>query len=376
MSLLSRKKSKTSQKKKKGALREWWDAIIFAVVAATLIRWAFFEAFTIPTGSMEKSLLIGDFLFVSKIHYGPRTPKTPLQVPLTHQTLWGSDIPSYLDWIQLPQYRLPGFSDVERNDVVVFNTPNPYDHYGDHPSDMELNYIKRCVAVGGDTIEVRNQDVYVNGELQEVPEGSQVPYLLTSTQLLSEKFLRKHNLYDNLDIGGKSIAVYDLPHEQRGSEHLYIANMTKEIAKDLLKYDFIKSAEPNIAKPDARVYPKAKGYNWSIDNFGPLYIPKEGATIELNEQTIPLYKLAILQYEGNENVEEKEGKIYLNGKQIDSYTFKQNYYFMMGDNRHNSEDSRYWGFVPEDHVIGKAMLVWMSMGGDGVRWNRIFNIID
>jgi len=177
-------KKDQAEKKKKGPVREWVDAITFAVVAATLIRWAFMEAFTIPTSSMENSLLVGDFLFVSKINYGPRTPKTPLQIPLTHQKIWGTEIPSYLEWIQLPQYRLPGFDDVERNDVVVFNYPKE-----DHPVDLKTHYIKRCVAIPGDELEIRNNQVYINGELGENPERMQFRYYLFTKQAINQRVL-------------------------------------------------------------------------------------------------------------------------------------------------------------------------------------------
>ncbi|MEH0154864.1 signal peptidase I [Limibacter armeniacum] len=387
MSLLKKKtEDKEQGKKKKGALREWWDAILFAVIAATIIRWALFEAFTIPTASMEKTLMVGDFLFVSKIHYGPRTPKTPLQVPLTHQTIWGTDIPSYLDWIQLPQYRLPGISEVKRGDVVVFNTPDPYNNWDQdrHPSDLKLNYIKRCVGVAGDSLEVRHHQVFINGQASETPEDSQVGYEITMSQVPSQRFLKEYGLYEYQSgiNGGRDIVDYSLSPVRSGNgTQTYVVPISKEVAEKIEQFDFVTEVKP-VEYPkgennyNSAIYPRTDKLDWSVDNFGPIYIPKKGDTIELNEKNTLLYQIPIQRYEGNKNVEVKDGKIFIDGNQINAYTFKQNYYFMMGDNRHNSEDSRYWGFVPEDHIIGKALMIWMSMGPEGIRWDRIFNIID
>ncbi|TPE46069.1 signal peptidase I [Pontibacter mangrovi] len=351
-------------KKKKGFFREWGDAILFAVIAASLIRWATFEAYTIPTPSMEKSLLVGDFLFVSKLHYGPRTPMTPLQVPLTHQTIWGTNIPSYSDAIQLKSYRLPGFSEVKRNDVVVFNYP-PEDQ---HPADLRTNYIKRAIGLPGDSLQIKDLQVYINGEAIKNPEQMQFKYILVPTMQLSNKF------FEDRDIRMSEVQMFD---------NGYLVDITPEMAEEIKKLDFIKDVilykHPDEA--EAGIFPNVPSkYPWNRDNFGPIYIPEKGATVAITPESLPFYERVILEYEHNENAEVRDGKLYLDGKEVKEYTFKQNYYFMMGDNRHNSADSRYWGYVPEDHVVGKAVMIWMSTNPEGkmfdkIRWSRIFNII-
>ncbi|QCR22053.1 signal peptidase I [Pontibacter sp. SGAir0037] len=353
-------------KKKKSFAREWGDAILFAVVAASLIRWATFEAYTIPTPSMEKSLLVGDFLFVSKLHYGPRTPITPLQVPLTHQTIWGTSIPSYSDAIQLPSYRLPGFSSVKNGDVVVFNYPPEEEH----PADLKTNYIKRCIGIAGDSVEIRDMQVFINGEAMTTPEKVQYKYHITPKQRLNEKFFLDRN-----------IRIQDVQYSTQG----YYIDATPELAEEIASLDFIKDvtllkAEPGEEEPS--VFPNVPSkYNWNRDNYGPIYIPKKGATVAITPESLPFYEKAILVYEHNENAEVRDGKLFINSQEVNEYTFKQNYYFMMGDNRHNSLDSRYWGYVPEDHIVGKAVMIWMSTDENGsflnkIRWSRLFNTID
>lgn len=350
--------------RKKSFWREWGDAILFAVVAATLIRWATFEAYVIPTPSMEKSLLVGDYLFVSKLHYGPRTPKTPLQVPLTHQTIWGTNIPSYSDAIQLPQFRLPGFSEVKNNDVVVFNYPPEEEH----PVDLKTNYIKRAVGIAGDTLEIRNMQVFINGKPAENPENLQYLYVVKTQNALSDKFFKDHEI-----------------REYSATQDGYYAFTTPEKANELAKLDFITQIDfldktaSGIGDPQTFPHTPSR-FKWNKDNFGPLWIPKEGATIKLDSANLVLYEPVIRKFEGNEQVEVKGNQLFINGKAQDTYTFKQNYYFMMGDNRHNSLDSRYWGFVPADHIVGKAVLIWMSADPTGgvsgkIRWNRIFDLI-
>ncbi|RAK65170.1 signal peptidase I [Hymenobacter edaphi] len=371
--------------KPKGFWREWGDAILFAVVAATLIRWATFEAYTIPTPSMEHSLLVGDYLFVSKLHYGPRTPQTPLQVPLTHQTLWGTGIKSYSDLIQLPSFRLPGFSEIKRGDVVVFNVP----FEDQHPADLRTNYIKRCVAVAGDVLEIKNQLVFINGKVQPTPAESQTSYRLDIPQPDDElkTAFQEHGVVSYNDADGIPTPNPMFP------TPTYLVDMTATTAAFFKQQSYVRGLERETAeagKGEVDVFPNNPDYphsaptqlvNWNRDNYGPLPVPKKGQTVQLTAQNIPMYEKIILRYEHNDNITLGIGQILQNGKPLTSYTFKQNYYFMMGDNRHNSLDSRYWGFVPEDHVVGKAVLIWMSVNPNGgvggkIRWNRIFNTIN
>jgi signal peptidase I len=362
---------------KKSAVREWFDSVLFAVIAATLIRWLFFEAFTIPTPSMENSLLVGDFLFVSKLHYGTRTPKTPLQVPLTHQTIWGTNIPSYTDAVQLPSFRLPGFSDVKRGDVVVFNYPPELQH----PVDLKTNYIKRCMGLPGDKLEVRDLQVYANGQAVENPVRMENEYFVATTTSVNEAKVFKDNgiseFNSYLETFNDTIASNDQPG--------YLVYTTVELAAKLKQYDFVKGvtlvkASKEISEP--MLYPNSSLFKWNRDNYGPVTIPAKGMTVQLTPENVALYGTVIKNYEGNENVEVDDKTVKINGKSITSYTFGQDYYFMMGDNRHNSADSRYWGFVPKDHIVGKAVFVWMSIDPaptsffGKIRWSRLFRIIN
>ncbi|MEM8567862.1 MAG: signal peptidase I [Bacteroidota bacterium] len=379
-------KKKKEDEPPKSKLREWGDAILFAVVAATLIRWLIMEAFTIPTPSMEKSLLVGDFLFVSKFHYGTRTPKTPLQVPLTHQKIWLTNIPSYLDWIQLPQYRLPGFTSIKRNDVVVFNVPgvaeNNFEEFDkskwiDYPIDLKTNYIKRCVAVPGDVLEIRNQQIYINGEKGENPENMQFGYVVESKSGISERVLDKNNV--------------DKPTDTQYSKRntaLQEFYLTKEEKLKLEQLPFVLSIRPHPFKASSQgqwernIFPNHQElFPWNGDWYGPLTVPEEGVTIDINETTLATYGKVITLYDHNENAVIQDGKLLIDGKEAAQYTFNQDYYFMMGDNRHNSLDSRYWGFVPADHVVGKGFFIWLSLDADEsffskIRWRRFFNLIE
>ena len=352
--------------KKKSATREWVDALVFAVVAASLIRWLFLEPFTIPTASMEKSLLVGDFLFVSKMHYGTRIPKTPLQVPLTHQKIWGTELSSYSDAIQLPYMRLPGFSDVERNDVVVFNYPVEFQY----PADLKTNYIKRAVGIAGDIVEVKNGDLYVNGEVAQKPEEMQYSYDLMTNRPLNTEF------FSDYGINQESFLKFT---DNSG----YLVFASDEVINQLKSSPVVTSITKRIQTigGESGIFPDGMMMGWNRDTYGPLQIPAEGWTILLTTANVIKYGFTIEKYEGLENVELKEGQLFIDGQKAENYTFKQNYYFMMGDNRHDSLDSRYWGFVPEDHIVGKAWFLWLSLDKyesmfNKIRWSRIFKGIE
>lgn len=376
-----RRKKRDENKKKKSKTREWFDAIVFAVIAASLIRWLFFEPFTIPTPSMERSLLVGDFLFVSKLHYGPMTPKTPLQIPLTHQKVWG--IPTYTSAVQLPQYRLPHFSSVKKGHSVVFHWPDEREH----PSDMRVHYIKRCVGVAGDTLEIRDAQVFINGSAQENAPGLQHKYLVYTR--------------DEITLQDRIFQQAGIRDYSRYPEN-YLAHATAEAAEELRAKPVIEEVERYIIPdnvPDDNVFPDGKnqnsmqpksGYNpgaermgWNVDNFGPLWIPQEGATITLTPENVSKYGYTIKFYEGwdEEDVSLGPDYVVVEGDTLQEYTFQQNYYWMMGDNRDNSEDSRFWGFVPDDHVVGKAAFIWLSIDYDAplakkIRWSRMFRSVD
>ena len=349
----------------KSWLREWWDALVFAVVVATLFRWAFVEPYKIPTPSMEKSLLVGDFLFVGKLHYGTRTPITPLQLPLNHQTIWGTEIPSYLSWLQLPAWRFPGFATIKNNDAVVFNYPPELDK----PIDQKTHYIKRCIGIAGDTVQIKDQLAFVNGKPLEIAGKQQFSYYLQSHHELNDRFFKTRDITDYFQANnGYLVHTADYKIEEiRESE------LIRTVHK--ISYD-----SPSIPAS----FPKSDSLKWTADFYGPLYVPKAGDEIRINQVNLELYGHVIENYEHHKKVEIKKGTLLINGKPRSTYTFRQDYYFMMGDNRHNSEDSRFWGFVPEDHIVGKALFVWFSMELEGnpwnlierIRWNRLFTLID
>ncbi len=393
---------------KKAAWREWVDAAIFAIVAATLIRTFVFEAYTIPSGSMEKTLLINDFLFVSKFAYGPRIPNTPLSIPFVHNYIPGTDKRSYSTLIQLPYIRWFS-SPVRRGDVVVFNFPagdtvinvegyqslRPYydvkraaaagdanyqsvlqnpDEYPIvvHPVDKSDNYIKRCVGVAGDTLEVRGAQVYINHKLMEPPPKSQIKYLVeTNGQQLDEDVMKEEY---GVDVTDPNVI------EAKG-KNLFQMQLTAQALQKMQSAGIIKNAKPMVEDPltmDPRfwgqvLFPYDTAYKWTVDYFGPLWVPKKGSTITLTPQNYSTYQRVIQVYEHND-LEMRDGKFYINKKEVTTYTFKMNYYWMMGDNRHESQDSRFWGFVPEDRIVGKASLIWFSWEG-GPRWNRLFRSV-
>ena len=383
-----RRNNDDQPRKRKSAVREWLDAAIFAIIAATLIRTFIFEAYTIPTPSMEKTLLVNDFLFVSKISYGPRIPNTPLAVPFTHHTLPGTKYTkAYSEAVHWPYKRLPGFTDIKRNDVVVFNFPEgdtvaleqqDQSYYGlvrslgrdavwesyhvtSRPVDKRENYIKRCVAEAGDTLSIKDGVVFINSRQAPIPPESERRYMVqTNGDPLNPERL------DELDVTPNPDATL--------SAGLFLYNLTPGNVSALKNFPVVKSIKPYFSGEQS-VFPyDTANYHWTEENFGPLYIPKKGATVKLDSSNIAIYDRVIRVYEGN-TLESKNGQFYINNKPADSYTFKMNYYWMMGDNRNNSLDSRYWGFVPEDHVVGKAWLIWMSYGNGSIRWSRLFRTI-
>lgn len=355
---------------KKSVGREWADAIIFATVAATLIRGFLIEAYMIPTGSMERSLLVGDFLFVSKLNYGPRIPMTPIAFPFAHHTMPVTGGKAYSEIIKVPYKRLPGFQEIKRNDVVVFNYPVEADEPYNRPVDKRENYIKRCVGMPGDIVSMERTKLFVNGKPAFEDDDFQTNYqVFTDPNGL--------NLQKLLDMRVELDPLYTNP-----SEGIYGMHMTKGEAAEIKSWASVKEVreiifEPGDNNPNFRAFPfYENGIIWNYDNFGPIQVPKKGWTVKLDSLNVPLYQRAITVYEGN-NFEQRQDGYYINGLKTDSYTFKMDYYWMMGDNRHNSLDSRGWGFVPEDHIVGKALFTWLSWDEDGsfltkIRWNRIF----
>lgn len=385
--------------KKKAIWREWLDAAVFAIVAATIIRTFLVEAYTIPSESMEGTMLVNDYLFVSKMHYGARLPITPLAVPLVHNQMPITGGKSYSDAVQWKYRRLPGFQDIQRNDVVVFNFPDGdtvmkddqgrilqedyytyarvipreqllYNGFEHRPVDKTDNYIKRCVGIPGDKLELRNGRLFVNGQPSARFPHIKYKYLVTAkgNADLSDETMKEAHINPQTDRDTRDIPA--------GSSYTLLI---QDAYVDLIRKD------PSVASLTPYIHPAGyvgeqlfwtfpqdtTNFKWNLDNFGPLLIPAKGQTLQLTPQNIALYRRLITVYEGN-TLEERNGQFIINGQAATSYTPKMNYYWMMGDNRHNSLDSRYWGFVPESHVVGKAWFVWLSYGEDGIRWSRLF----
>lgn len=371
---------------KKSSTREWLDAILFAGVAALVIRTFLIEAFMIPTTSMEGSLLAGDFLFVSKFHYGVRMPQAPLSIPFVHNTMpFTKGTRSFLDWVELPYSRLPGFRDVTRNDIVVFNYPDD-DVYADveplgtiNITSMKQNYIKRCVAVAGDTLQIKDKVIYIDGKPSWRPEHLQFQYFATGfgEQFLAKKGFRTDPNNPNrnaIPLGPPmSWALYMT--DKMRDELSAVSGTRIELHLDTRGPADITALNLSmLAQGQGKnvIYPKdPTNFPWTLDNFGPLWIPKKGATITLTSANISIYKKIIDVYEKHDFKQEGD-KFIIDGKATTTYTFQMNYYFMMGDNRDGSLDSRYWGYVPEDHVIGRPWMVLFSVEG-GPRFERTFN---
>lgn len=405
---------------------EWVDALIFAVIAASFIRMFFFEAYTIPTSSMEKELLVGDFLFVSKFHYGPKMPNTPLAFPFVHNTMPGSTTTkSFVDWIKWDYRRIAGLEEIKNDDIVVFNFPEgdtvaleqasqsyyqivreysfnmvrnqqSFDDYEqiwkialqpenlktartmvnkfytvtDRPIDKCDNYIKRCVAIPGDTLEIIAGDVYINGKKQKTLENKQYMY-----QVATDGSQINKRILDDMHISNE-----DRPEYNNGEFYLPLTKQNEEKLKSYPFIRYVEKSEMHKGQWEPRIFPHNEKYRWNLDFFGPLILPKRGMKMQLTIDNLPLYEQAITHYEKN-TVKVEGNNIFINDTLATSYTFTMNYYWMMGDNRHNSLDSRYWGFVPENHIVGKPVLIWLSLDKDksfpaNIRWKRLFNLVD
>ncbi len=408
-------------------------SLSFAVVVATLVHTYFIQPYTIPTSSLEKSLLVGDFLFVSKFHYGARTPMTPIAAPMVHDTLPIIKTKSYLAKPSLPYFRFPALQKIERNDIVVFNWPadtlfhmyKAADKRYDKPIDKKTNYVKRCTAIPGDKIEIRDGIIFINGKESILPERAkpQYFYLIKTNNINVDEiknfyqitegyplFEIKNEIWDKPELKNELINRYAFEEISRDtlttavtgqidqdiynklglmiSPSYFYGNLTAEKYEQLksdsrissVKRQISKTAEDGIFTDIQDGKPSLKN-NWNRDNMGPIYIPEAGKTVTLNKENLPLYKKIIGEYEGND-LKVNGDEIRINGQIATSYTFKQDYYWMMGDNRHNSLDSRYWGFVPADHIVGKPIFIWMSIDGinDGIknwsiRWDRLFTTV-
>ena len=407
------------------------SSILFAIVAATIVHNYIMQPYIIPTGSLEKSLLIGDFLFVSKFHYGARAPMTAVSLPMVHDTIPVLKTKSYLKKPQLPYFRFPALQKIKRNDIVVFSWPADTvrqffvrEKRVDKPIDKKSNYVKRCVGIPGDTLEIINGFIHTNGIKNVLPERAEVQYSfdayakkgVSSRKLLAEGFEDFNRTYkiENITessyqqlipyiVGrkGNTVENFSVITESRGlptdlirslglrvsetleaNKQLTLTLKEAAVLKKISWIDSLKQRINSVKVPNESFFPNKIPYNWNEDNFGPLLIPQKGTTVDLTQKNLPLYKKIIQEYEGNE-FEVTPTEIKINGKISSQYTFKKDYYWMMGDNRHKSEDSRFWGFVPDDHIVGKPVFIWFSIKGinDGIknwsiRWDRVFTTVD
>ncbi|BEG62813.1 signal peptidase I [Coprobacter fastidiosus] len=413
------KKSKNKATRK---TMEWVDAILYALVAVYLINTFFFQNYKIPSSSLEKTLLVGDYLFVSKLSFGPRVPNTPLSFPLAQHTMPVINTKSYIEWPQWPYHRLKGLGQVERNDIVVFNFPagdtvalkvqNP-DYYtlcynegwetvnnnkavfGDivyRPVDRRENYVKRCIGMPGDNFEIRNNQVYIDGKPLKNPKEMQLNYyVMTSSPdiRLGESNFRELNVSEDDrflvsgDRGYDNVLEYlGFPRNaDMGFNPVYRLPLTQEALNKLKSYKFITKIVPEPGDFGGDTYPLGYYKKWTRADYGPVWIPERGAVLKLTQDNLPIYERVIRNYEGNDLQVKEDGKIYINGKETDTYQFKMNYYMMLGDNRDNSADSRSWGFVPEDHIVGKPLFVWLSIDKDRgwfdgrIRFDRFFKCV-
>ncbi|MCK0124970.1 signal peptidase I [Gelidibacter sp. F2691] len=362
----------------KSAAGDWISSILFAIVAATIVHTYFIQPFTIPTSSLEKTLLVGDFLFVSKFHYGARLPMTTVAAPMVHDTIPVLKVKSYLSKPELPYMRLPGFQKIKRNDIVVFNWPvdtmldmRHTDKHYYKPIDKKTNYVKRAVGLPGDSLSIKDGYVYINGKQNVLNDRARIQFSYDITfqgQIASNaqvyEILKRFDMTDGLG--------YD-----QQTEKWIIPAATEEAVARAKNHPNIASIEirkDSMGNRDAGIFPMNSAYNWNNDYFGTLYIPQKGKTITLTPENLPLYKRVISAYEGRE-LAVNGNQISIDGQVTNQYTFQQDYYWMMGDNRHNSQDSRVWGFVPFDHVVGKPVLVWMSWDGKSPRWERFFTTV-
>ena len=372
--------------KPRTAVGEWVSSVLFAIIAATLVHTYLIQPFTIPTSSLEKTLLVGDFLFVSKFHYGARTPLTAVAFPMVHDTIPVLNVKSYLEKPQIPYFRIPGFQKIERTDIVVFNWPvdtmlNMYhtDRHYYKPIDKKTNYVKRAVGIPGDSLEIINGKIHINSRPLQLPERAKLQYSYQGTTK-GQQF-HPYNLYERYDV-----TDYVPYHAESRTFRINLTEEAFERFKNHPNVETISRVVDSSSVADTQLFPQKGDHSWNNDNMGPVFIPKAGVTTPLNGQNIEMYKRIIEVYEGSEmnitnEVTVNGTQVLINGQPVDTYTFKQDYYWMMGDNRHNSLDSRYFGFVPENHIVGKPVFIWMSWdaNGDGfinkVRWDRLFTTV-